>query len=70
MGVDISSNLIKIAQDNVPGVPFELIDSKAPFANIKKELFDVITMNYVLCVLPKEEEIQKIISGAHTSLHK
>lgn len=68
VGVDISDELIKIASDRLPEAELKVIDTQNPFKNFKKDLFDIISMNYVLCVLPDPEEIQKIIHWAYQAL--
>lgn len=68
MWVDISEEMVKLAQKKAPHAKIELINQHKPFANIQKEIFDIISMNYVLCVLSDPLQIQNIIRWAYESL--
>jgi 2-polyprenyl-3-methyl-5-hydroxy-6-metoxy-1,4-benzoquinol methylase len=70
MGTDTSSDMVKIASILNPNIPIIHIEKDAPFANITKDLFDAITMNYVLCVIENKEEIINILDGAYKALKK
>ncbi len=70
-GVDISRAMVNIAKQKAPLAHIELITRpKGSFHNIQKELYDVVTMNYVLCVLQDQKEIKSVLRGAHRSLKK
>ncbi len=63
IGVDLSANMIQVAQQNDSGWDYRVVESEADLKDIQD--VDAVLINYVFCTFDTKEKIQKTLHSLY-----